>query len=59
MHFFQVQAEILIIDKDDVVVGLGEVVKDQKVTTLVMGVKRRYITTYICFLGAGSSLAQY
>ncbi|KAF7039491.1 hypothetical protein CFC21_049465 [Triticum aestivum] len=41
LQMYKVQADILIIDKDDVVVGLGEVVKDQKVTTLVMGVKRR------------------
>ncbi|XP_048547412.1 exocyst complex component EXO70A1-like [Triticum urartu] len=41
LQMCKVQAEILIIDKDDVIAGLGEAVKDQKVTTLVMGVKRR------------------
>lgn len=41
LQMYKIQAEILIIDKDDVVSALLEVIKEHKITTLVMGAKKR------------------
>ncbi|XP_047056314.1 uncharacterized protein LOC124662531 [Lolium rigidum] len=41
LQIYKVQAEILIVDKEDVVVALLEAIKEHRITTLVMGAKKR------------------